>query len=135
MINKKLFSREEGQGLVEYALILVLVAIVVIAVLLLLGPAINQTFCKVANTLKPGTCGIIQATTSNTPGGMGTVNVTITVTVSQAASVTVAVNNGTPTSPQSCTPSSCPSFTFNNIPTGGSYTVRASDGSVITGSY
>ena len=30
--------REKGQGLVEYALILVLVAIVVIAILLLLGP-------------------------------------------------------------------------------------------------
>ena len=30
--------KEKGQGLVEYALILVLVAIVVIAVLMLLGP-------------------------------------------------------------------------------------------------
>ena len=33
--------REEGQGLVEYALILVLVAIVVIAILALLGPQIQ----------------------------------------------------------------------------------------------
>ena len=32
--------KEKGQGLVEYALILVLVAIVVIAVLMLLGPII-----------------------------------------------------------------------------------------------
>ncbi|MCL5950812.1 MAG: Flp family type IVb pilin, partial [Chloroflexi bacterium] len=32
--------REEGQGLVEYALILVLVAVVVIAILTLLGPQI-----------------------------------------------------------------------------------------------
>jgi Flp pilus assembly pilin Flp len=31
-----LLSREEGQGLIEYALIIVLVAIVVIAILLLL---------------------------------------------------------------------------------------------------
>ncbi len=36
--------REEGQGLVEYALILVLVAIVVIVILALLGPAIGNTF-------------------------------------------------------------------------------------------
>lgn len=36
--------REEGQGLVEYALILVLVAIVVIAVLLLVGPAVGNVF-------------------------------------------------------------------------------------------
>ena len=33
---------EEGQGLVEYALVLVLVAVVVIAVLALLGPYIGQ---------------------------------------------------------------------------------------------
>ena len=39
--------REEGQGLVEYALILVLVAVVVIAVLTLLGPAIGTIFSDI----------------------------------------------------------------------------------------
>jgi pilus assembly protein Flp/PilA len=39
--------REEGQGLVEYALILVLVAIVVIAVLLILGPAVGNVFSNI----------------------------------------------------------------------------------------
>lgn len=43
--------REEGQGLVEYALILVLVAIVVIAILALLGPQIANIFSKVTNGL------------------------------------------------------------------------------------
>ncbi len=43
--------REEGQGLVEYALILVLVAIVVIAILLLLGPDIGNVFSLVVNSL------------------------------------------------------------------------------------
>ena len=38
---------EEGQGLVEYALILVLVAVVVIAVLMLLGPAIGDVFSQI----------------------------------------------------------------------------------------
>jgi pilus assembly protein Flp/PilA len=48
-----LFSlREKGQGLVEYALILVLVAIVVIAALLLLGPMIGNSFSTVNNSLK-----------------------------------------------------------------------------------
>lgn len=37
-------NREDGQGLVEYALILVLVAIVVIAILLLLEPALKQAW-------------------------------------------------------------------------------------------
>lgn len=42
-------AREEGQGLVEYALILVLVAVVIIAVLTLLGPQIANTFSQVTN--------------------------------------------------------------------------------------
>ena len=42
---------ERGQGLVEYALILVLVALVVIAVLLLIGPQIANVFSKVTNGL------------------------------------------------------------------------------------
>jgi len=42
---------EEGQGLVEYALILVLVAIVVIAILAILGPQIGNIFSKVTNGL------------------------------------------------------------------------------------
>jgi pilus assembly protein Flp/PilA len=43
--------REEGQGLVEYALILVLVAIVVIAILTLLGPAIGNVFSNIVTNL------------------------------------------------------------------------------------
>jgi pilus assembly protein Flp/PilA len=43
--------REEGQGLVEYALILVLVAIVVIAILTLLGPQIANVFSRITNGL------------------------------------------------------------------------------------
>jgi pilus assembly protein Flp/PilA len=39
--------QERGQGLVEYALILVLVAVVVIAVLTLLGPAIGNVFSTI----------------------------------------------------------------------------------------
>ena len=48
-----LFAKEEkGQGLVEYALILVLVAIVVIAALTLLGPLIGEIFSNIGNTLE-----------------------------------------------------------------------------------
>ena len=39
--------KEKGQGLVEYALILVLVAVVVIAVLTLLGPIIGNVFSSI----------------------------------------------------------------------------------------
>jgi len=44
-------NKEQGQGLVEYALILVLVAIVVIAALMLLGPVIGNTFSSINSSL------------------------------------------------------------------------------------
>ncbi len=50
-----LFSlKDKGQGLVEYALILVLVAIVVFAVLMLLGPIIGRTFSSINTSLSNG---------------------------------------------------------------------------------
>lgn len=43
--------KEKGQGLVEYALILVLVAIVVFAALMVLGPTIGNTFSTINSSL------------------------------------------------------------------------------------
>ncbi len=40
-------ARERGQGLTEYAVILTLVAVVVIAVLMLFGPMIGNMFSQV----------------------------------------------------------------------------------------
>lgn len=45
--------REEGQGLVEYALILVLVAIVVIVILTLLGGQVSNVFSRIVEGLNP----------------------------------------------------------------------------------
>ena len=45
-------SREKGQGLIEYALILVLVAIVVVAILLLLGPVVGNVFSNIMVNLQ-----------------------------------------------------------------------------------
>ena len=39
--------KEKGQGLVEYALILVLIAVVVIAILVILGPRIANVFSEI----------------------------------------------------------------------------------------
>jgi pilus assembly protein Flp/PilA len=52
----KLFSHqnERGQGLVEYAIILALVGIVVIAVMRTLGPRIGNTFSTINNSLEAG---------------------------------------------------------------------------------
>jgi len=47
------FSRdEEGQTLVEYGLLLALIAIVVIAALLFLGPIVEEIFSNVGNELE-----------------------------------------------------------------------------------
>ena len=49
---QRILTREKGQGLTEYALILVLVAIVVIVVLALLGPAVGNVFSNVVAAIE-----------------------------------------------------------------------------------
>ena len=55
MVNY-LKTKEEGQGLAEYALILVLVAIVCVAALLFLGRNINNVLCNIGANIaqQPG---------------------------------------------------------------------------------
>ncbi len=48
---QKWFKREQGQGLVEYGLIIFLVAIVVIAILVLLGPQIGSIFSGITSSI------------------------------------------------------------------------------------
>ena len=47
----KLFKSEEGQGMVEYGLIIALVAVVAIVGLTLLGPKIRDMFTNIAGKL------------------------------------------------------------------------------------
>lgn len=49
---RSFFAREEGQGLVEYALILVLIAIVVIGILTLLGQRVSSVFDTINSGLQ-----------------------------------------------------------------------------------
>lgn len=44
-------TEESGQGLTEYALILLFVAMVVIIILILVGPVVGNVFSKVINGL------------------------------------------------------------------------------------
>jgi pilus assembly protein Flp/PilA len=50
-LDTMFLPKEEGQGLVEYALIIVLVAIVVIVALTALGSNITDVFTNISETL------------------------------------------------------------------------------------
>jgi pilus assembly protein Flp/PilA len=47
----RLNRSERGQGMVEYALILVLIAVVVIAVLIILGNQVANVFCNISGAI------------------------------------------------------------------------------------
>ncbi|MDT8307218.1 MAG: Flp family type IVb pilin, partial [Anaerolineae bacterium] len=47
----KKWAREEGQGLVEYALILVLIAVVVIVILTILGSTVAVAYARIIGGL------------------------------------------------------------------------------------
>lgn len=49
--GQKVARKDEGQSMVEYGLIIALIAVVVVAALLLLGPTIKNMFNSVNTTL------------------------------------------------------------------------------------
>ena len=48
----KLPEKERGQSLMEYALVLVLVAVVIVAILTLFGETLQETYCRTVYTLQ-----------------------------------------------------------------------------------
>ncbi|MBI5877938.1 MAG: pilus assembly protein [Chloroflexi bacterium] len=48
-MRAQLFKHQSGQGLVEYALIIMFVVIVVVAILGLMGPAIGNMYSQINN--------------------------------------------------------------------------------------
>jgi len=53
-LTRRFLKGEEGQDLVEYALLLVFIALAAIAVLPVLGKAVNNVFSQSASTLTTG---------------------------------------------------------------------------------
>ena len=142
-ILKKLRLSQEGQGLVEYALILVLVAVVVIASLLVLGPTVAQAYCKVVGALQPGSCaantasssnGVITSVSANRTGGGNGNDVVVTITVSSNTSVTVSDSQSGGTAGATCA-SSC-SVTLSGVgQNAGTVTVTATAGGSLSAGY
>ena len=79
-------KREQGQGLVEYALILVLIAVTVIMVISLLGTRVQGAFENVVTAMGGGTVGAVTATRLG-DGNANDVNVNITVIGTQTVTV------------------------------------------------
>ncbi|HEX9097227.1 MAG TPA: Flp family type IVb pilin [Candidatus Dormibacteraeota bacterium] len=48
---RRAIRSDRGQGMVEYALILVLIAVVVIAVLIILGNQVANVFCNISGAI------------------------------------------------------------------------------------
>ncbi len=116
---------ERGQGLVEYALILVLVAIVVIGILLVLGPTVAQVYCQVSNGLEPGSCGVLERVDLIARTAAG---VQVEVHVSEDTSLTVTNSHNTDVKNVSCATPSC-TFSVNGLGLGsGTLTIVDGDG-------
>lgn len=129
-MNTRQEARQRGQGLVEYALILVLVAVVVIAVLTLLGPQVGNVFSRVNAGLGVATGG---------GGGGGAVvinasadirtnsNVTVNVSVSENTTITLEDQVGGATKTVTCNGVCSPTFDLGHTG-GGTITITAPGG-------
>lgn len=129
---KKLTSRDRrGQGLVEYALILILVAVVVIIILAILGPAIGNVFSRVMTSLGSGAItGVSAARTGNGHGN----DVVVTITVSQNTTVTLTDSQSGGSQSLACN-GSC-SATMGGVgDNAGTITVTAAAGGTAAASY
>ena len=88
---------EGGQGLVEYALILVLISLVVIVVLSLLGPSIGNVFSNVVdelNMLGGGNNYVVAITRADYDSGLQTLHLDATSDGVYDPSVTLTASPG-----------------------------------------
>ena len=126
---KKLRGQSEGQGLVEYALILVLVAVVVIAILTILGPQVGNVFSRVVAGLGGGTSAVVvpppppSASITSASFHVRSGNlVTLNVFVSADTTVTLTDSQGGSATTSSCSSSCQPTITVGG-PNSGTITV------------
>jgi Flp pilus assembly pilin Flp len=102
--------KQKGQGLVEYALIIALVALAAVAFLALFGPQVMSLYDGALTRLFPGP--IAGANAARSGGGTGN-DISVTVTISGTLPVTVTDSQSGQTQTISCA-SSC-LFTFSGV--------------------
>jgi pilus assembly protein Flp/PilA len=134
-LKQLIASAHRGQGLVEYALILVLVAVVVIIVLAILGPTIGNLFSNVVTLLRNPAAGggVITSVTAERHPDSFSNNVRVTITVSTNTTITATDSQSGQSDVQPCN-GSC-SVILNNVgAAGGTVTVTA-EGASVSASY
>ena len=132
-LHRFLSFNEKGQGIVEYAFILVLVAVVVIPILLALGPTVGGVFSDIVEPLGYDLSGVISSAVAQPRSNANTVKFQISVATN--TNITVDIGSGSKT--ESCS-GSC-TITLNAtqgvIASGGTATITASEGGRVTISY
>ncbi|HEX2915671.1 MAG TPA: hypothetical protein VH186_33225 [Chloroflexia bacterium] len=128
VIRKAVAQKEEGQGLVEYALILFLVAVVVVGVLLVLGPQIGSVFDNVsvgmddyADSAPPYTFAPLTASDpygggSGGGGGGGGGSTTAASTTAAATTPTPTTQVAATATPTTAAPTATPKSTATATP-------------------
>lgn len=121
---------KEGQGLVEYALILVLVAVVVILALSALGPQVSQVFSRIASTLNFS--GPLVSVSARRSGHGNGNSVEVTVAVSESTTVTATDSQSGQSITMACT-ETCQGTIYGVGFDAGSVTATAGGGSMSAG--
>ncbi len=121
-MNKKLCEQHSGQGLVEYALLLVFVGIVVLAILSLLGPQIGNVFSQVVEGFGGGQTNVVAAplarvTNASMLPRVGNV-VTLNVTVSKNTTITLSDSQGGGSASSTCNGGCTPNITVGGSGSG-----------------
>ena len=125
-------TSESGQGLIEYALILVLVAVVVIGILTLLGPTIRTAYASVITAL--GSSGVIDSAAAVRTGGGHGNSLVVSVTVSTNTMITVTDSSGADPVTAACN-GSCTISVGGISDSAGTVVITASAGGVVNTPY
>jgi pilus assembly protein Flp/PilA len=132
-IRAKFRATEQGQGLVEYALLLVLMALVVLGALLLMGPEIGKVYSRIIVQLQrtgliTDNSGIITSIDAySLDDGAGGYDLYVDIEVSGVGNVTITPENLSART-VSCSPPACTTEVFNGALPNGQVTVSDDQG-------
>ena len=123
------FKREQGQGLIEYGLTIILIAAVVLLIVTALGPQIGGIFSRIVVAVDGGV--LVNATASRTGNGNGN-DVVVSVTVTDSTFVTATDSQSGQSVSMNCS-SSCTATLTGVGANAGTITLQADGDSMQVG--